>query len=201
MQWNFPVEPGNYTVNLYFAEIGTSQQAVGAARLRRVDRGHARPRQLRHLRGGRRVQGRGEVVHASPATPTSTSTSPSHAEPDGRRGSRSILQGVTPAEPGPDGQRGHRPDDHAARRARRSRGTASDDGLPAGSTLTTTWSKFSGPGTVTFGNANQLEHHGELLASPATYVLRLTASDGTLSTTDDVTITVNAARDEPGAGR
>src|SRR5437867_3393652 len=31
-------------------------------------------------------------------------------------------------------------------------GTATDDGLPSGSTLTTTWSKLSGPGTVTFGN-------------------------------------------------
>src|SRR5437870_4514090 len=33
--------------------------------------------------------------------------------------------------------------------------TASDDGLPNG-TLTTTWSKFSGPGTVTFGSVNAL---------------------------------------------
>ena len=34
-------------------------------------------------------------------------------------------------------------------------GTATDDGLP-NNTLTTTWSTVSGPGTVTFANANQL---------------------------------------------
>ena len=34
-------------------------------------------------------------------------------------------------------------------------GTASDDGLPTPpGTVTTTWSKLSGPGTVTFGKAN-----------------------------------------------
>src|SRR2546426_12754148 len=33
-------------------------------------------------------------------------------------------------------------------------GTPSDDGLPAGRTLTTAWSKVSGPGTVPFGNAS-----------------------------------------------
>src|SRR5207249_2980123 len=35
-------------------------------------------------------------------------------------------------------------------------GTASDDGLPTNSTLRTTWSKVSGPGIVTFYNANAL---------------------------------------------
>jgi hypothetical protein len=67
-------------------------------------------------------------------------------------------------------------------------GAASDDGLPDG-TLTTGWSKLSGPGTVTFTDP----------AAPATtagfstsgsYVLRLTATDGALISTDDSTITV-----------
>ena len=71
-------------------------------------------------------------------------------------------------------------------------GTASDDGLPAGSTLTTTWSKVSGPGTVTFGNVNALTTTASFSAA-GTYVLRLTASDGALSSRDDVTITVNSA--------
>src|SRR5439155_22989456 len=35
-------------------------------------------------------------------------------------------------------------------------GTASDDGLPNGSSLTVTWSKISGPGTVVFVNATSL---------------------------------------------
>ena len=35
-------------------------------------------------------------------------------------------------------------------------GTATDDGLPEGSSLTTTWTMVSGPGTVTFANAQRL---------------------------------------------
>src|ERR1035441_6422275 len=34
-------------------------------------------------------------------------------------------------------------------------GYVTDDGLPTGSSLTNTWSKLSGPGTVTFGNTHQ----------------------------------------------
>src|SRR5439155_1110055 len=71
-------------------------------------------------------------------------------------------------------------------------GTASDDGLPAGSTLTTTWSKVRGPGNVTFGNLNALTTTANFSAA-GTYVLRLTASDGALSSRDDVTIAVNSA--------
>src|SRR5262249_36955949 len=54
-------------------------------------------------------------------------------------------------------------------------GTASDDGLPSG-TLQTTWSKVSGPSTVTFGNPNALTTTATFSTS-GTYVLRLTASD------------------------
>src|SRR5205807_554738 len=61
-------------------------------------------------------------------------------------------------------------------------GTASDDGLPAGSTLTTTWSKVSGPGTVTFGNVNALKI-GRASCRERTYVLRLAASDSELTST------------------
>jgi Malectin domain/K319L-like, PKD domain/Protein of unknown function (DUF1565) len=71
-------------------------------------------------------------------------------------------------------------------------GTVSDDGLPAGSTLTTAWSKLSGPGTVTFGNAGACSTTATFSVS-GTYVLRLMASDTVLSSTYDVTITVNPA--------
>src|SRR5439155_209520 len=71
-------------------------------------------------------------------------------------------------------------------------GTASDDGLPVGSTLTTTWSKVSGPGNVTFGNVNALTTTAGFSAA-GTYVLRLTASDSALSSTATITITVNPA--------
>ena len=70
-------------------------------------------------------------------------------------------------------------------------GTASDDGLPnPPATLTTTWSKVSGPGTVTFGNANARATTATFSAA-GSYTLRLTASDSVLSRTDDIVITVN----------
>jgi len=72
-------------------------------------------------------------------------------------------------------------------------GTGTDDGLPAGSTLTRSWSKVSGPGTVTFGSGSSLNTTATF-STAGTYTLRLTASDGALSATDDVVITVSSAQ-------
>lgn len=69
-------------------------------------------------------------------------------------------------------------------------GQVTDDGLPIGGNLTATWSKVSGPGTVTFGNANQATTTASFSAT-GVYVLRLTASDSALTMADDVTITAN----------
>jgi Carbohydrate binding domain/Calcineurin-like phosphoesterase len=72
-------------------------------------------------------------------------------------------------------------------------GTATDDGLPnPPGTLTTTWSKVSGPGTVTFANASAPSTTASFSAA-GTYVLRLTADDSALQTSDDLTVTVNPA--------
>ena len=71
-------------------------------------------------------------------------------------------------------------------------GTVMDDGLPAPPNLVTTWSKQSGPGAVTFGNANALSTSASF-SQAGTYVLRLTADDGALDAFDEVTITANAA--------
>lgn len=71
-------------------------------------------------------------------------------------------------------------------------GTASDDGLPTGSTLTQVWTVVSGPGTVTFADPTALTTTATFSA-PGTYVLRLTATDGTLSANDDVTFKANTA--------
>ncbi|HSS19125.1 MAG TPA: PKD domain-containing protein [Pyrinomonadaceae bacterium] len=68
-------------------------------------------------------------------------------------------------------------------------GSTSDDGYPSGSTMTVTWSKFSGPGNVTFSSPNTTITSASFSAA-GTYVLRLTASDGQLSASDDTTITV-----------
>jgi hypothetical protein len=71
-------------------------------------------------------------------------------------------------------------------------GTVSDDGYPAGGSLTQTWSKDSGPGTVTFGNANAVDTTATF-STPGTYVLKLSANDTALTTTDTVTVEVNVA--------
>ncbi len=79
-------------------------------------------------------------------------------------------------------------------------GTASDDGLPAPANLSLTWSKTSGPGTVTFAPSNALTATATFSAS-GVYVLRLTANDGALSSYDELQLTVNpAAGTNPCAG-
>ncbi|MFY0564561.1 PKD domain-containing protein [Archangium lansingense] len=69
-------------------------------------------------------------------------------------------------------------------------GSVSDDGLPSGSAVTVTWSKVSGPGTVTFVDPNALATSASFSAA-GTYVLRLTASDSHLTTSADVTVVAN----------
>ena len=70
-------------------------------------------------------------------------------------------------------------------------GTVSDDGLPSPpASVTTTWSKDSGPGTVTFGDSAAVDTTAGFSAA-GTYVLKLEASDGDLSDEDTVQITVN----------
>src|SRR5688572_33201455 len=51
---------------------------------------------------------------------------------------------------------------------------------------------LSGPGAVTFGNANALSTTASF-STAGTYTPRLTASDSALTAVDDVVITVNAA--------
>jgi hypothetical protein len=70
-------------------------------------------------------------------------------------------------------------------------GTVSDDGLPAG-TLTRNWTRASGPGTVTFSAPTSATTTASF-STAGSYVLRLTAFDGALSASDDVTVIVNAA--------
>jgi hypothetical protein len=72
-------------------------------------------------------------------------------------------------------------------------GSATDDGLPnPPGAVSTTWTQASGPGTTTFANPNAASTTATFSTS-GTYVLRLTASDSALSTSDDVSVTVNPA--------
>lgn len=68
--------------------------------------------------------------------------------------------------------------------------TVTDDNLPAGASLTYVWSKFSGPGTVTFGAANA-PNTSATFSEPGDYVLRLEVSDSDKSAHDDIAIRVN----------
>ena len=69
-------------------------------------------------------------------------------------------------------------------------GTVSDDGLPdPPATVTVTWSTFSGPGTVTFGNVHAVDTTA-MFSTDGEYVLQLLADDSEKTATDTVTITV-----------
>lgn len=68
-------------------------------------------------------------------------------------------------------------------------GTVLDDGLPDG-TLITTWSKDSGPGLVTFDNANEVDTTATF-GEVGEYVLKLTADDGEIAESGYVTIIVH----------
>jgi hypothetical protein len=74
-------------------------------------------------------------------------------------------------------------------------GTATDDGLPSGSTLTTTWSLESGPASAAIANPGSLNTTATV-STPGAYVFKLTATDGALTSSDTVTITVSAALPE-----
>lgn len=70
-------------------------------------------------------------------------------------------------------------------------GSATDDGLPnPPGAVSRTWSKVSGPGTVTFGNASAASTTASF-SQAGVYVLRLTASDGSLQAMDEVQIAVS----------
>ena len=69
-------------------------------------------------------------------------------------------------------------------------GIVGDDGLPPGGVVTSTWTMVSGPGAVTFADASAAVTTATFSAV-GTYVLRLSATDGALSVSDDVTIVVN----------
>ena len=70
-------------------------------------------------------------------------------------------------------------------------GSVTDDGLPSGASVTTTWSVVSG-GSATFSNVNNIATD-VTFPTAGTYILRLTASDSLLIATSDITVTVNTA--------
>jgi phosphodiesterase/alkaline phosphatase D-like protein len=65
------------------------------------------------------------------------------------------------------------------------------------SALITSWTKVSGPGTVTFDDPGSLNTQA-IADAAGSYVLRITVTDGTLESTDTLTLTVNEATADPG---
>jgi hypothetical protein len=68
-------------------------------------------------------------------------------------------------------------------------GSVTDDGLPSPPDLTSSWSQVSGPATAAFADSTD-PTTTVTFPIDGTYVLRLTASDSALQSSDDVTVTV-----------
>jgi hypothetical protein len=67
--------------------------------------------------------------------------------------------------------------------------TVTDDGLPAvPGNVSVAWIRVSGPGTISFANAASANTTASFTAA-GTYILRLTATDGSLASSDDLVIT------------
>ncbi|MCX7934748.1 MAG: PKD domain-containing protein, partial [Planctomycetota bacterium] len=66
-----------------------------------------------------------------------------------------------------------------------------DDGLPAGGNVSCQWSKISGPGNAVFTAPRALSTEVSF-SSAGTYVLRLSASDGDLTASDEITVVYTA---------
>ncbi|HAT09810.1 MAG TPA: hypothetical protein DCS97_04305, partial [Planctomycetes bacterium] len=69
--------------------------------------------------------------------------------------------------------------------------TVTDDGLPGGP-INFAWTKVSGPGAATF-SAPAAEDTAVSFNAAGAYVVRLTANDGAMASTRDVSVTVNDA--------
>jgi hypothetical protein len=68
-------------------------------------------------------------------------------------------------------------------------GTVQDEGLPRNGKLTSRWNKVSGPGEVTFGNADRATTTATFSAA-GTYELALTASDSLLQASSQLKVIV-----------
>jgi RHS repeat-associated protein len=78
------------------------------------------------------------------------------------------------------------------------KGTAADDGKPAGATLTYLWTKASGPGDVVFGSPTALQTTVSMTVA-GTYLMRLAVSDGELTGESFVTCVLKPENQAPHA--
>lgn len=112
------------------------------------------------------------------------------ADPDGETSSATVTITVSPVNQAPQVGAGSDAAIEMPTNAVALDGTVSDDGVPVDGTLATAWTKVSGSGTVAFGNAEAVDTTASF-SEADTYVLRLTASDGALTTYDELTVVVS----------
>lgn len=74
-------------------------------------------------------------------------------------------------------------------------GVITDDGLPSGNSLSITWAQRSGPASAVIADATSLRTTVELVES-GVYQFELAATDGLLTSSDTVTITVDSGTQE-----
>ncbi|MDH5647729.1 MAG: PKD domain-containing protein, partial [Candidatus Heimdallarchaeota archaeon] len=75
-------------------------------------------------------------------------------------------------------------------------GTVTDDGLPAGGTLSVAWTQVAGPVPVVLSAPDQIATLATF-PQPGSYTLRLTADDSQLIAFDDVVVTVEPGNTPP----
>lgn len=203
MQWNIPVQPGNYDVRLYYAENFAPAQTIGG-------------RVFSVKIEGTTVESNLDVFAlAGPANAlmkSYTVSSDSNLDIDfahiaqnpaikaieilpissAGSGTTSTAGGntTTPVNQAPVVNAGTDTTTSIGSSTPLS-GTITDDGLPT-TTVTTTWSKLSGPGNVTFSSAGSSSSVASFDAT-GNYTLQLLADDGALTTSDSVNVTVTSA--------
>jgi RHS repeat-associated protein len=146
------------------------------------------------------LTGPGTVVFAAPQAANTTATFPTDgvytvaltASDGDFTEADSVTVTVLPVPPANDPPRVSAGPDLVARLPLNSvtlQGTVSDDGHPTGATVSSRWTLVAGPGVVSFSSSTQPITDATFSAA-GSYLLRLTASDTALSTSDDVVVTV-----------
>ena len=150
------------------------------------------------------VTGPGTVTFAAPTAPNTTATFPAvgvyllrlSASDSQLTGSADMRVTVLPHNNPPIVNAGPAQTIFQPINTANMQGVISDDGLPTGGTLTSTWSVVSGPGIVTFANPGS-PTTSATFSTIGVYTLRLTASDSQLTAQADTTVTVKPANLPP----
>lgn len=186
MTWSLPVEPGNYEVRLYFAEIWSGAYANGA----RVFSATVEGLKSNDIDVFAAVGSNAATVYSVTVTADDSIDIEFHhlVENPSIKAIEIVPLGTgTVTNSGPTVNAGTdkvtQPGNALSLNAQ-----AHDDGLPNG-VLNLSWSKQTGPGSVVFEDTSS-RNTIATFSVPGFYKLRLTANDGELSTFDEVGITV-----------